>query len=92
MKGTIVATFEGLESPPVERLPIEQVLGGLKIHALGDGEIPIEAFVLIKVCAPDGSTAWSYRTTTPPNRAELLGALLVHTDLLRRDLLSEWDG
>ncbi|MGC9668671.1 hypothetical protein ACNTMW_19200 [Planosporangium sp. 12N6] len=71
-------------------LPIEQVLGGLKIEALSGGEVPMEAFTLIKVCRPDGSLGWAWRATKAPNREELLGALLVQTDLLRSELLSDW--
>ncbi|MFD2770875.1 hypothetical protein ACFS33_11090 [Cellulomonas phragmiteti] len=56
-----------------------------------DGEAWKFAFVLIKVDLGDGETTWSYRTSAPPNREELLGALTVHTDLLRRELLDEWE-
>ncbi|MCU1671263.1 MAG: hypothetical protein JWP40_4190 [Blastococcus sp.] len=38
-----------------------------------------------------GRPAWLYQTTAAPNREELLGALVVHTDLLRKELVSEWD-
>jgi hypothetical protein len=51
------------------------------------------AFVLIKARDENGEGqdgAWSYRTTEAPNREELLGALIVQADLLRDELLDEW--
>jgi len=74
-----------------QRVPVTEVLRGLEIHPLEPGETALEAFVLIKVLDADGDTAWSYRTTNRLNREELLGALIVQTDLLRKELLDEWD-
>ena len=73
-----------------DRVPIEEVLPGMGLHALDDGWTPLEAFVLIKALDEDGDPRWAYRTTQAPNREELLGALIVHTDLLRDELLDEW--
>lgn len=39
----------------------------------------------------DGRSSWVYRTTAPPNRQELLGALVGHVDLLRKELPAGWD-
>ena len=74
-----------------ERRPIGDVLSGLGIHPLDDGWTPVEAFVVIKANDADGDTVWAYRTTAPPNREELLGVLMVQTDLLRRELLADWE-
>jgi hypothetical protein len=74
-----------------ERVPIGQVLDGLEIHPLDDGEKALEAFVLVKIEAADGEISWSYRTTRAPNREELLGALVIQVELLRRELLADWD-
>jgi hypothetical protein len=41
--------------------------------------------------APDRETRSSYRTTNRLNREELLGALIVQTDLLRKELRDDWD-
>ena len=38
----------------------------------------------------EGHSVWVYRTTAVPNREELLGALIVHTDLLRKELSGDW--
>jgi hypothetical protein len=46
--------------------------------------------VLVKALDEKGDAAWCYRTTHPPNREELLGALIVHADLLRKELVEGW--
>lgn len=74
-----------------KRIPIEQALPGMTIHPFDDGEVPLSAFVLAKVLDRDGNPAWSFRTTEPPNREELLGALTIQVDLLRRSLADDWD-
>lgn len=73
------------------RVPVEQVLRGLELHPLLAGETAIEAFVLIKVLDADGHVGWSYRTTNRLNRQELLGALTIQVDVLRKELRDEWD-
>jgi hypothetical protein len=85
-------TCEGTDMSEEEpRLPIEQVLPKMGLHALPEKWTPIEALTLIKCLDEEGRSGWCYRTTSPPNREELLGALIVHTDLLRKELLDEWD-
>ena len=63
----------------------------MALDPLPDGWTPVEALVLIKCLDEEGSATWVYRTTARPNREELLGALMVHTDVLRRELASEWE-
>jgi hypothetical protein len=86
-----MGTHRGTPGPGDERVPISEVLSGLTIHPLEPGETPLEAFVLIKTLDGDGDPAWAYRTTNRLNREELLGALIVQVDVLRRELRSEWD-
>jgi hypothetical protein len=74
-----------------ERIPVEQVMVGMSLHPLEPGWTPVEALVLIKCLDEDGDPRWCYRTTARPNKTELLGALLVHTDLLRKELAEEWE-
>lgn len=64
-----------------ERKPIAEVLQGLELHPLEPGWTAIEALVLIKCLDEDGHATWAYRTTHRLNREELLGALVVHTDM-----------
>jgi hypothetical protein len=73
-----------------KRVPAEDVLKGLELHPLDSGWTPIEAFVLIKSFDEDGEVAWAYRTTHRLNREELLGALMVQVDVLRKELREEW--
>lgn len=72
-----------------ERADIGEVLKGLGIHPLDEGERATWAFVLMKTDGPDGAS-WSYRTTAIPNREELLGALQVQVAILRKELVGEW--
>jgi hypothetical protein len=73
------------------RVPISEALPGMGIHPFGEGEIPVSAFVLVKVLDEDGSPGWSFRTTEPPNREELLGALVVQVEILKASLTEDWD-
>lgn len=72
------------------RQPIAEVLAGLEVHPLEPGWTALEAFLLVKTLDEEGRTSWAYRTTNRLNREELLGALVVHVGLLRRELLDEW--
>ena len=45
----------------------------------------------MKCLDEDGGSTWCYRTTATPNREEMLGALLVHAEVLRKELVAEWD-
>lgn len=56
-----------------------------------EGGGALEAFVLIKVLDGEGDVSWCYRTTNRLNREELLGALVVQVDVLRKDSRDEWD-
>lgn len=73
------------------RRPAPEVLKGMELHPLEPGWTPVEAFVLVKCLDESGVATWAYRTTNQLNREELLGALLVHADLLRKELVEEWD-
>ena len=81
-----------LGSMSEDRVPVEQVMTGMTLHALPDDWTPIEALVVMKCLDEKGHSSWVYRTTAVPNREELLGALVVHVSLLRRELVSEWEG
>jgi hypothetical protein len=74
-----------------EREPIEQVLPGFRLHPLEESWTPLQAFVMVKCLDEAGQATWSFRTSEPLNLEELLGALTVQTELLKRRLLDEWD-
>ena len=83
-----------LHTAPVtsdDRIPIEQVLPGFEIHPLDEGWTPLAGFVLVKSLDESGETAWSFRTSESLNLEELLGALAVQTDVLRRKLVRAWE-
>jgi hypothetical protein len=74
----------------IERRPIGEVLSGQTIHPLPDGWTPLEAFVLIKCMDDDGDSSWSFRTTNTLNLEELLGALTIQVETLKRKLTGAW--
>lgn len=74
-----------------ERSPIEQVLPGMSLHPLEKGWTPLQAFVLVKALDDDGDPAWCFRTSEQLNLEELLGALTLQVDLLRRKLVKLWE-
>ena len=86
-----MGNHSGLPSAGEQRVPVDQVLNGLEVHALEPGETALEAFILLKVLDQDGDVAWSYRTTNRLSREEPLGALTVQVDVLRKSLRDEWD-
>jgi hypothetical protein len=73
-----------------ERESIAEVLNGLHIHPLPSGWTALEGIVLVKCLDEEGNSTWAFRTTAGLNDEELLGALVVRTDLLRRDLLEAY--
>lgn len=85
-----MGSHSGVPRDGDNRVPAEQVLKGLELHPLDPREMAVEAFVLIKVLDEHGEVGWSYRTTNRLNREELLGALMVQTDVLRKELRDEW--
>jgi hypothetical protein len=74
-----------------ERVPLADVLGDLNIHPLPEGWITLDAFLVINALDEEGQAAWSYRTTSAPNQEELLGALNVQCDLLRRKISAQFE-
>lgn len=74
-----------------ERLPIEQVLSGHRLHPLDDGWTPLASFNLVKCLDGDGDVVWAFRTSEEFNLEELLGALVIQTELLKQKMLRAWD-
>ena len=74
----------------------EGVLDGLHFEGLPEGWVPRAATLLIKCSDEDGDDAWSYRSSEEYlSDEELLGALVVRTKLLMRQLMGnieETDG
>ena len=73
-----------------ERIPIADVLPGMSLHPLPPGWTPVESFVIVKGLDEAGRASWCYRTSSAPNREELLGALRVQMKVLERELVDEF--
>lgn len=74
------------------RRPVEDVLYGMSTHALPPGWTPLAAIVLVKCIDEDGDPTWAFRTPEGLNDEELLGALTVRLDILRKELLELYTG
>ena len=61
------------------------------MHPLPEGWTPLASFVLVKCLDEDGDVAWSFRTSEPFNLEELLGALVVQAETLKRKLARQWE-
>lgn len=86
-----MASHAGMPGDGEVRVPVPEVLTGLEVHPLPPGSAALEAFVLVKLLDGAGHVSWAYRTTHRLNREELLGALTVQVDVLRKELRDEWD-
>lgn len=73
-----------------KRHPIGEVLSNFEIHGLPPGWTALEGIVLVKCLDEEGVSSWAFRTTPGVNDEELLGALTVRTDLLRKELLEAY--
>lgn len=83
------------EAAERDRMPIELVLPGIKLPPIDDAKGILFVFALIKYLYGDEPAeqldrSWAYRTSSAPNREELLGALLVQVKLLEKELATEW--
>jgi len=70
--------------------PIEEVLGGagLHIYDLPARWTPLESVVLVKCLDEDGHPSWAFRTTSGLNDEELLGVLVVRTEICRQETVA----
>jgi hypothetical protein len=73
-------------------IEIGEALAGMRLVPLPAGWTALAAVVLVKCLDEEGRASWAFRTTDGLNDEELLGALVVRTDLLRRELLDAYEG
>ncbi len=71
-------------------IPIEEVLPGFKVYGIPEKWTSLDAIVLVKCYTKDGDTSWVFTKTENINEEELLGALVVQTDLLRQSLVESF--
>ena len=57
------------------RKPIGEVLSRIEIQPLDDGDVALEACVLVKAVDKDGQVCWIERNTDGPHQLEFLGAI-----------------
>ena len=74
------------------RRPVGEVLQGLDVLPLPTGWTPMEAFVVVKCLDESGHATWCTRTTSRMNDEELLGALVLQTEMVKREMLGDWTG
>jgi hypothetical protein len=70
--------------------PIGEVLRGLEIDPVPDGWTVVDALVVAKCLNVEGEPIWSLRFTDGLNSEELLGALVMQVELLKRGILEDW--
>jgi hypothetical protein len=75
-----------------KEVPVGEALNGLEVYPLPTGWTALEAIVLVKCIDEEGHASWAFRMTDGLNDEELLGALIVRTDLLRRRLYHSFVG
>jgi hypothetical protein len=72
------------------RRSIVSVLPGQRLHPLDEGWRPLQTFALVKCLDDEGGVAWVFRTREQFN-LEVLGALTVQVEILKRSLVRHWD-
>ncbi|MFC4591278.1 hypothetical protein [Sphaerisporangium corydalis] len=75
-----------------DHIPVGDALAGLAVPALPEGWTALGAIILVKCFDDEGRSSWAFRRTDGLNDEELLGALMVRTDLLRRELYEAYTG
>jgi hypothetical protein len=72
-------------------VPVGEVLAGLTTYALRESWTPLEAVLMIKCLDDAGEVRWAMRSTAGLNSEELLGAMILRTDMLRQDMLDAYE-
>ena len=70
--------------------PIGDVLTGVQIREIPEKWAVVEAFVVLKCLDENGSPAWLMRATRGLADEELLGALLVHAEVVKAEIVSQY--
>lgn len=78
------------KNPDDGLVPVEVVLRDARIEALPEGERWQGALILIKTVNTAGEGTWSIRRTEGLSDEELLGMLVVATDLQRDRTTYQW--
>lgn len=73
-----------------EYVDAENVVSGLRLMALPDGVVPIEAIVIIKAMDADGHSSWRSRYSEGLSHIETVGAMRVMTQLAEREAVAAY--
>ncbi len=80
------------EQPSEENyVAVGEALSTMQIRPLPTGWSPLEAFVLVKCIDESGRANWLFRTTSGINDEELLGSMVIQTELIKADILRSWE-
>lgn len=72
------------------RKPIGEVLNGIEIAPLDDGDVALEALLLVKTVDDEGRVCWVERMTDGLHQLEWLGAVTAAKARLTRTSLENW--
>ncbi|SDM96965.1 hypothetical protein [Allokutzneria albata] len=73
------------------RKSIGEVLHGVELFPLPKGWTPVEALTVVKCMDPNGQMTWCTRRTSGINDEEMLGSMMLQIELLKRDMLADWE-
>ncbi|MFC0038438.1 hypothetical protein [Actinomadura rayongensis] len=72
-------------------IAIGEALPGIEVLPLPERWTALGGIVLVKCLDEEGHPSWAFRTTDGFSDEELLGALTIRTDMLRRDCLAAYE-
>ncbi len=70
--------------------PIGEVLGGIEIRELTDGDepvIPMDVMCIIKVLDANGNPSWIIRTTNGMSEEEMLGIITAIAEQVKQSIM-----
>lgn len=70
-------------------VPVSDILDdSFRVSPLPESHTPLEAVLLVKTLDEEGAPSWAFRVTPGLNDEEMLGALVIRTELCRQELVS----
>lgn len=74
------------------QIPIGDALRGVTITSLPDGWTPLESLCMVKCLDEDGKPKWAFRMSDGINDEEMLGAMVLHTEMFKKEMMDDWVG
>jgi hypothetical protein len=69
----------------------DEVISRMSFDPLPEGWTPLSAAFVVKCLDEDGNAGWSFRTSADMNDEELLGALIIRTEILKQNIVSAYE-